>query len=54
MNDLVKRKKRKVGSSYITMRKIRGKRRKVRVTKLSREKEKIRMVGKKRRGRKRR
>lgn len=43
-----KRMKRKVGSTYMTFRKMRGKRRKVRVTKLSRGRERVRVIGKRR------
>lgn len=42
------KKKRKVGESYTTMRKINGKRRKVRITKKSKGKEKIRIIKKRR------
>ena len=44
-----KRVKRKVGSSYITMRKIGGKRCKAKVTKVSKTKYTVRKVGAKKR-----
>ena len=49
-----RKRKRKVGSSYITYRKIDGKRRKVKVTKVGKNREKVRIVGAKRRRKKRR
>ena len=48
---MAKKPKWKVGVTRVKMRKINGKRRKVRVTKLSKGRERIRMVGKKKRGR---
>ena len=49
MKMVVKRKKRKIGSSYTTMRKIGGKRKKVRVTKKSGGKISVRVIVAKRR-----
>jgi len=46
-----KRKGHKVGSSWTTYRKINGKRRKVRVTRVSKTKYRVRVVGKKKKGR---
>lgn len=46
---MAKRKGHKVGSSWTAMRTISGKRRKCRVTKLSRTKYRVRVIGKKKR-----
>lgn len=49
-----KKKSHKVGQSWITFRMVDGKRRKVKVTKLGKDKERVRIIGAKRRRKKRR
>jgi hypothetical protein len=43
-----RKRKRKVGSTYITIRKINGRRRRVKVTKLSKGRERIKILSKRR------